>query len=390
MNNPFIRSRSTSSSVDPFSLPFEQTEFETLVRSLFSPNFQRGYCLVNQMCLMLCFKVIRHYGLFVGTPPVETIETMTGKIGLAPGSSYLLKRIIALLVEECYLCRIGGSWVALRPFEAAEAKMLHHRAKIEYPGEPMFELIKNCERNLFDFLEGRRRGQDVFFPMGDLSLWRQLHNHSLFKLPYAQLGAFGVVRCLDPRMVILEIGAGTGAGAAQVLANADLDEIAAYIYTDVSEVFLRQGRQRFGNHPFMTFQVYDLNISPLAQGFSAHSVDIIFGVNVLHVAHHLPTTLEYMHMLLKPNGWLIISEGSPPSTKQIWRPDLLFGFLEGWWNVEIDASSRPQPGFLMPSGWQTLLEDAGLVNVFALPGEAYFKDTCYGGLVIGQAPASTR
>ncbi len=129
-----------------------------------------------------------------------------------------------------------------------------------------------------------------------------------------------------------------------------------------------------------------MNLPPQEQGFEPGSFDLVYGVNALHVARDLPASLEYLRALLKPSGRLLVGEGSPPDARRMWRPDLLFGLLEGWWNVVLDPVLRPRPGWLTPGEWRALFESAGFTNVCALPGEGYSGDDCYGGIVIGENP----
>jgi SAM-dependent methyltransferase len=158
------------------------------------------------------------------------------------------------------------------------------------------------------------------------------------------------------------------------------------MYTDVSTVFLDKGRERFGQHPFIEFKTYDLNQSPETQGIDEGTFDLVLGVNALHVAREIPASLRFLRGLLRPAGRLIIGEGSPPDRHRMWRPDLLFGILEGWWSVTTDSTLRPQPGWLLPSTWKALFEDAGFAGTCALPEEGYFGRDNYGGVIVGQTP----
>jgi len=365
---------------------FDEDGFHELLQGFSLPSFIQCYEIVNRRCLQLCLKVAEKYGLFRGHPPVETMETLEQKIGLAPQARYLIERMMRLLVEEQCLSQVDSAWVAIRPFPSPTAVSIETDSLPEIAQDPIFEFFRRCEENLFGFLEGKRIGAAVVFPKGDLSFWLDLNNHSIFFAPYARQAAFIVSSCLKPGTRLLEVGAGTGAATAQLLARLPPEAISQYLYTDISTVFLRQGRQRFGQHPFIDFKTYNLNISPRGQGLEEGSFDIIYGVNALHVARHIPTALAFLRALLKPNGRLVIGEGSPPNEHRMWRLDLLFGFLDGWWNVETDAQLRTQPGWLLPSRWQALFSAAGFTHVCALPGEKYFAGQCYGGVVIGKAP----
>ena len=364
---------------------FDEDGFQKLLQVFSLPYFVQSYDVVNRRCLQLCLKVVDQYGLFRGHPPAETMETLDRKIGLSPQAAYLLERIIRLLVEEHYISPVDRAWVALRPLASATPVTADTDTLSEIAQDPIFEFFRRCEENLFGFLEGKKIGAAIIFPKGDPSFWLDLNNHSIFFSLYAQLAAFVVSSCIEPGARLLEIGAGTGMATAQLLARLPPESISQYLYTDISKVFLGLGKQRYGQHPFIDFSTYNFNIPPQEQGLGENSFDVIYGVNALHVARHIPTTLAYLKTLLKPNGKLVIGEGSPPNEDRMLRLDLLFGFLEGWWNVETDTQLRTQPGWLLPSRWQALLAAAGFADVCALPGEKYFARDCYGGVVIGKA-----
>lgn len=361
----------------------QREQFVELLQHLFSPEFYRGYALINQLCLGMCLQVVARYQLFASAPFSETRESIVRKIGLVPDAVYLLEYLLKLLVEERYLVEEDQTWSPVRQPNCLDMHALYQQAHQLYPKEPMYDFIACCERGLCDILEGKKEGWEVIFPAGDSTLWLELHNRSLFMRPYAYLAAFLVNSCRENDAAILEIGAGTGAGTALVVEAEGFPSIRVYSYTDVGLFFLRQGQRRF-RQPFMDFRLYNVDMSIDSQGLKAHSFDIVVGVNVLHVARHLPTALQRIYELLRPGGYLILGEGSPLGVDKLWRPDLLFGFLKGWWNVEIDSVYRPQAGFLLPDRWQALLIQEGFVEVRALPGPAYFGEDCYGGAIIGR------
>jgi hypothetical protein len=57
---------------------------------------------------------------------------------------------------------------------------------------------------------------------------------------------------------------------------------------------------------------------------------------------------------------LVLGEGAPDDSGRLWRPDLLFAMLPGWWQVSIDPVLRPRSGFLTLREWDRLLRRHGL------------------------------
>jgi SAM-dependent methyltransferase len=371
----------------PTCLPagFDWRGFGELLRGCFTPLFVRGYDEVNRRALGLCLRVVDHYGLFRDDSPEETAESMEDKIGLVPQARYILERVLTLLEEEQYISGTTRGFVATPKLK--EGRRPGAAPPPESAADPIFEFFARCEENFPGFFTGKKIGPGIIFAKGDRSFWEALNGESIFFSPYAELAAFAAAELLKPDSVVLEVGAGTGAATRRLLARVPEGVPASYVYTDISPVFLQTGKKRFPDARFVEYKTFNMNVPPQEQGFEAGSFDLIYGVNALHVASDLPASLAYLRTMLKPSGRLLIGEGSPPDARRMWRPDLLFGLLEGWWNVELDPVLRPRPGWLMPGDWRALFESAGFANVCALPGEDYFGSNCYGGIVIGERPS---
>lgn len=356
-----------------------------MLRACFTPLFAQGYGAVNRRALGLCLRVVDYYGLFRDEPPEETGDSVEGKTRPVPQARYFLERVLTLLDEEQYLSKTAQGFRAAPVLMESRQPAAAPPPPPELAADPLFEFFARAEEHFPAFFSGKKIGPGIIFAKGDRSFWEALNGESIFFAPYAELAAFAAVEVLPPGASVLEFGAGTGAATGRLLARAPAGLITSYVYTDVSSVFLQAGKRRFTEAPFLEYKTLDLNVPPQAQGFAPGSFDLIYGVNALHVARSLPASLAYLKGLLKPSGRLLIGEGSPPDAGRMWRPDLLFGLLEGWWNVEL-TPLRPRPGWLLPGEWRALFEAAGLVDVCALPGEEPGAGDCYGGVVIGECP----
>lgn len=355
------------------------------VGAAFSPRSRAAVATADDLCLHLCFKIVREHGLFTREGSRETSETLRRAIGHVRDADYLVARVVDILRDEGYVRALdGGGLACVRPVPANALPSLYAAADEQFPNEPFFRFVERCERGVFDFLAGVRRGRDVIFPRGDLSLWTELHNESLVMGPYAEAVAPVVAALTGEQAELLEFGAGTGAGTAHLLRLLEGRDIARYTYTDLGDAFLALGRRRFASHPFMDYAQLDLDSD--AYPVADQSVDIAFGVNALHVARSLPRAVRRLVRAVAPGGWIVVSEGSPPAPDRSWRPNVLFGLLDGWWNVETDPEFRPQPGFLTPARWVALFRRCGLVDVQNLTAES--GGTCFGGVVFGRVPAT--
>ncbi len=233
------------------------------------------------------------------------------------------------------------------------------------------ELVDTCVGALPDLLRGKKSEMEVMFPGGSLELVEGVyaassHSDLLNSITAQAVRAHVVGRLRDSRerkITILEVGAGTGATSAFVLALlAPYAEHVNYIYSDVSRRFLDHARARFdGEYPFITYRIMDLEKPSSLQG-----VDVIFGSNVVHATADVEATLRRLKGMLRRNGCLILNETMA-------RKDfasLSFGITSGWW-LYRDAESRiPGSPVVARETWARLLARNGYrgLTFFDVPG----------------------
>lgn len=171
---------------------------------------------------------------------------------------------------------------------------------------------------------------------------------------------FSLVSHCKPNMKILEIGAGTGGTTSTILPYLVSEHgrsYFSYTYTDLSPGFFSSAKQRFEDYDAITYKVLDICTDPLAQGFEAHSFDLVVASNVIHATANLTDTLRNVRKLLSPQGRLFLQELSP-STKWI---NYVMGTLPGWWLGERDG--RADEPYISPLKWETHLQAAGFNGI---------------------------
>ena len=161
----------------------------------------------------------------------------------------------------------------------------------------------------------------------------------------------------NPRMSILEIGAGTGGATSPILyALSGSTEDGGhqsdfryqhYTYTDISPSFFGAAQERFREHSEkMSFRTLDISMDPLQQGFKSSQYDLIVASAVLHATEDIDETLSNTRQLLRPGGKLLLQE--PTSLKCV-RIPFIFGLLPSWWLAK--ESSREWGPCLSEVAW---------------------------------------
>jgi len=354
---------------------------EPLCTRHFSADLARAYSYIDRLCLHLCFHIAQECQLPRRSP--ETLADLAARIGLGPEAAYLLTAILDILAEEGFATWTEDGWVACRPCPPDGSAELQRAARMACPEAlATFELIERCHDHAVAFIGGHEPGMAAIFPRGDLGLWERIHTADAVMSLYADLIPPALEVILGQGAHVLEVGAGVGAVAQRCLPLLRRRDTREYWFTDLGKLFVQRAQDRYGHKAWMRFATVDLDRSLSDQGFGPGSVDVVIAVNVLHVARDLVFTLRELHAALRAPGWLLCAEGSPPDHRRRWRLCLIYAFLHGWWDVSLDATMRPRPGFLLPSEWTTALRACGFDRVQTLPGEEWFDGPCRGGLII--------
>ncbi|GAB1196570.1 hypothetical protein APSETT444_005842 [Aspergillus pseudonomiae] len=187
----------------------------------------------------------------------------------------------------------------------------------------------------------------------------------IYEEGFGQTGAYAklsdvidLVAHKDPRLRILELGAGTGGATKPMLkalhGDTPLPKYEKYDFTDVSKAFLGVAQDKFQGYRNLDFGILDIEKDPVAQGFEEQSYDIVFASNVIHATRNVASSLRNCKRLLKPDGKLLIIE----TTKQRQVTGFMLGTLPGYWLGADDG--RPSSPFLSKALWHQRLLDAGL------------------------------
>ncbi|MBB3120970.1 SDR family NAD(P)-dependent oxidoreductase [Pseudoduganella violacea] len=231
--------------------------------------------------------------------------------------------------------------------------------------QAQYRLVDTMLRALPAILSGKQQATSVMFPGGGFALvdgvYRDnavadLFNHSLAALVCARWRELGQGAGLR----ILEVGAGTGGTTGGVLAalREHAVPLAEYCFTDVSQAFLAQARQRFGEQG-LNYRLFDVTRAPQAQGLAPASYDLVLATNVLHATPDIAMALRHCKAVLAAGGLLLINEISDKSL----FTHLTFGLLDGWWQYADEALRIPGSPALSAAGWNTVLRMEGFQRI---------------------------
>ncbi|PHH93162.1 hypothetical protein CDD83_18 [Cordyceps sp. RAO-2017] len=169
-----------------------------------------------------------------------------------------------------------------------------------------------------------------------------------------------IIAHTNPRLRILEVGAGTGASSERLLEklHSSYGErlYGSYTFTDISTGFMREARERLARFDSVDYQVLDISKDPTEQGFRQQEYDLIVAHNVLRATPYLRETLGHLKGLLRPEGRLYLLE----LCQEMKYINYIYGFLEGWWLGAEDG--RADEPYITPERWSEELVAAGFLK----------------------------
>jgi NADPH:quinone reductase-like Zn-dependent oxidoreductase/malonyl CoA-acyl carrier protein transacylase/SAM-dependent methyltransferase/acyl carrier protein len=304
----------------------------------------------------------------MGVTPSITFDATT--LQVATTMRPVFERLMASLVRHGLLRRINAGFEPVPDFaEAAISAGKVLRNFIEkHPGHLPEALL--CEGNcaeLSSILRGEKDAVQVLFSGIGAELLDQFYGDGLFTSHWLAAIAAAVstaARSLPEGrgLRILEIGAGTGGLASQVLPLLERG-LHSYTFSDVSAAFFSGATQKLSTFSEVEFKIFDLEKPGVEQGLDAATFDFIIGTNVLHAVRDVRAALRNLHELLAPGGSLIFMD---TATMQLWT-ETVFGLTSGWWRF-TDRDLRPEQPLLNRAQWETALRETGFVETASLPG----------------------
>ncbi|HNX30452.1 MAG TPA: class I SAM-dependent methyltransferase [Holophaga sp.] len=295
--------------------------------------------------------------------------------GFRPPSKVPAEWILRFLAEKDMLVREGSRY-RLDGSPSLDLQELRALAAQEAPGcLQSLDLLDAVRSHIRPYFTEGRSGDACLFDLAVFPLWLEyFRNENILYRSNNQFALTALRDSLKPSFRILELGGGAGSFA-QLLGSTcagtgELGNIAEYRFTDIAPTFLRRAQRGLRDLapgiPF-SFGSLDINRSLDDQGLAGSSFDAIVGINVLHVAKRLGSTLPDLKRHLVPGGHLILGECLKPDLARPIYLEFIFQFMSSFTEVETDPDLRPTHGFLTPEAWIRILEAAGFRDVHDIP-----------------------
>jgi SAM-dependent methyltransferase len=241
---------------------------------------------------------------------------------------------------------------------------------------PAYDIAALAASHYPAVLRGEISGEQALFgPDGILPWVKYFSNDNPIYAISNRIGAIAALEALPAGAIdVLELGGGLGSGADALLRGlagaGRADDVRSYRLTDVSPLFLKRAQRNLqAGHPGAPLAFGHLDIDrPFAdQGIAPGACSLAYGVNVLHVARDLETTLASIRESLRPGGLLVMAECVRPFEGRAFPLELVFNLLESFREAKTVLPWRPNGGFLTPAQWRGALQANGFADARIYP-----------------------
>jgi pyochelin synthetase len=327
---------------------------------------------LDDIALMCMLQTFQRDGLFQHPQDVHSLEQIFAQTHSPPRHHRVVRRWVQALTDHGLLIKEDTNryradlHVEPSAVTAAWREVDDLVTRLDPASARVHDYFKACTRSLPEVL--RSEGADavqLLFPEGRVDIGESLYNVTLFNRWANAILATAVTtiaRKASKPFRVLEVGAGVGGTSLDVIpALAEFD--AEYMFTDLSQFFLNKAKETFREFPWVHYATLDINTDFRAQGFSPNSFDAIIMGDVFHATEHVGRTLEALHELLAPGGWLLFAEMTRDHYQIMTSMELLL--TDGREDFGDMRRGRDQT-FVSHQDWLTLLGDE---LVFALPEE---------------------
>jgi SAM-dependent methyltransferase len=364
-------------------------ELSERIRAALEPDIRRHFSREFVVCseyferftTEVAGRDLQRLGLVEEFREPATVEDALARKGYVPRAAVALRWMLSKLAEDGFFERAPDAgaerFVARIPIPPADSGAREKALAIAPAAAPAFAVVEELSANIVDYFRGTKSGEEILFSPARLSLWFDyFNNENLLYAVNNRLGAEAVARTLARTRpsAILELGGGAGSAALALLehlsAEGRLATVGRYLFTEPVPTFLRRGeralRQRFPEVP-LECRKLDMNLSLTGQGVEPESIDLVYAVNTIHVAHDLEATLRGIFEVVRPGGAVVFSECVRPLPGQPIYVEFIFNFLENFVHVVTDPEIRPTHGFLTPANWRAALARCGFERVELIP-----------------------
>jgi len=374
---------------------------------LFSERLYRSIELMERYSIDLAIDLLRRLDMIGELGEWRSAHELCHVLCFQPRFSFATAWILERLIEtgcveartdsDCRLYRLGQV-----PWQPELARLRAIGLDIDPSNARTLDLLERAASLYPAVARGEQSGEQSLFGPQGVPLWlNYFHNDNLTYAVNNWTSAVLAARCLTsrPKLRILELGAGAGSATETLLGWLDerglLPRLERYLITEPNAFFRRRNQRelstKYRDLP-LEWRALDIDGQWHLHGVAPGEFNLLYAVNVLHVAKDLLFSLNQARFALASDGWLVLGECLRPYPNQPIYPELMFQILESFTDVHTNPEIRPNPGFLTANQWRRAFTRAGFERVEVTPDVDHIRELYphfFTGGICGQNTATT-
>jgi SAM-dependent methyltransferase len=351
---------------------------------LFDHSFISSWDLFEEYVARQVCAIVRSTGLEQAFERGATQSQAIAQAGLSARAAQVpVHWLVAMLIARGRMQRIEDAGEAryrlVQPFTLGPPEEIA-QAQERYDADclPAYAIAAMAAQHYPGVLRGEVSGEQALFGAEGISAWvKYFANANPLYAISNRVGAIAVEQNLREGGAILELGGGLGSGAQALLERLQSSDRLPphYRFTELSALFMKRAERVLARwRPQVELGQLDINRPFAEAGIAARSYAVVYGVNVVHIAHDLGATLREIRGALEPGGALVISECVRAFTDTPLPVELIFNLLESFRAPLLHPVWRPNGGFLTPEQWTAALRANGFKDVRVFPDIAAIRD----------------
>jgi SAM-dependent methyltransferase len=376
--------------------------------ALFSEGLYQSIELMERYSIDLAIELLHQLGLidkFADWRSANDLcQLLCFQPGFSPAIAWTLERLIETGCVEARTDSISSSYrLKQAPWQPQLSQLRAIGLGIDPGNAATLDLLERAASLYPTVARGEQSGEQSLFGPQGVPMWlNYFHNANVTYAVNNCVSAIPAANRLVTRskLRILELGAGAGSASETLLGWFDerglLPRIERYLITEPNAFFRRRNQRelstRYRDLP-LEWGALDINAQWDTQGVLPGEFDLVYAVNVLHIAKDLLFALNQARFALAADGWLVIGECLHPYPNQPIYPELMFQILESFTDVRTDPEIRPKPGFLTANQWRQAFTRAGFGHVEVTPDVDHIRELYphfFTGAIAGQNNATAK
>jgi SAM-dependent methyltransferase len=374
---------------------------------LFSERLYRSIELMERYSIDLAIDLLRRLDMIGELGEWRSAHELCHVLCFQPRFSFATAWILERLIETgCVEARTDSDCRLYRlrqvPWQPELARLRAIGLDIDPSNARTLDLLERAASLYPAVARGEQSGEQSLFGPQGVPLWlNYFHNDNLTYAVNNWTSAVLAARCLTsrPKLRILELGAGAGSATETLLGWLDerglLPRLERYLITEPNAFFRRRNQRelstKYRDLP-LEWGALDIDGQWHLHGVAPGEFNLLYAVNVLHVAKDLLFSLNQARFALASDGWLVLGECLRPYPNQPIYPELMFQILESFTDVHTNPEIRPNPGFLTANQWRRAFTRGGFERVEVAPDVDHIRQLYphfFTGGICGQNTATT-